>query len=74
MCLPKPRRCSYGSSPGSHESGWFDGRHIAVKRVSAAFTGLIVVATLWLFGMIGWTAGLIGLEQSWLKSPNGQGS
>jgi uncharacterized protein (TIGR02611 family) len=53
---------------------WFDRQHIAVKGLSAAFTGLVVVATLWLFGMIGWTAGLIGLEQSWLRSPVGVGS
>ncbi|MGV0815451.1 TIGR02611 family protein [Mycolicibacterium boenickei] len=53
---------------------WFDRQHIAVKGLSAAFTGLIVLATLWLFGAIGWGAGLVGLEQSWLKSPIGLGS
>ncbi|WP_396902034.1 TIGR02611 family protein [Mycolicibacterium sp.] len=53
---------------------WFDRQHIAVKGVSAAFTGLIVVGTLWLFGVIGWSAGLVGLEQQWLKSPIGLGS
>ncbi|WP_454789824.1 TIGR02611 family protein [Mycolicibacterium lutetiense] len=53
---------------------WFDRQHIAVKGISAAFTGLIVVGTLWLFGVIGWSAGLVGLEQQWLKSPIGLGS
>ncbi|MDF3336357.1 MULTISPECIES: TIGR02611 family protein [Mycolicibacterium] len=53
---------------------WFDRQHIAVKGVSAAFTGLVVIGTLWLFGVIGWSAGLVGLEQQWLKSPIGLGS
>ncbi|MEV0669922.1 TIGR02611 family protein [Mycobacterium sp. NPDC050441] len=53
---------------------WFDRQHVAVKGISAAFTGLVVVGTLWLFGVIGLTAGLVGLEQEWLKSPIGLGS
>lgn len=53
---------------------WFDRQHIAVKGLSAAFTGLVVIGTLWLFGVIGWSAGLVGLEQQWLKSPIGLGS
>lgn len=53
---------------------WFDRQHIAVKGVSAAFTGLVVVGTLWLFGVVGFAAGLVGLEQEWLKSPIGLGS
>ncbi|MGV9796889.1 TIGR02611 family protein [Mycobacterium sp. NPDC003449] len=53
---------------------WFGRQHIAVKALSAAFTGLVVVATLWLLGAVGWGAGLVGLEQSWLKSPIGLGS
>ncbi|MBU9764762.1 TIGR02611 family protein [Mycobacterium sp. TNTM28] len=53
---------------------WFDRQHIAVKGLSAAFTGLIVLATLWLFGVVGLTAGLVGFEQPWLKSPLGLGS
>ncbi|WP_105366838.1 TIGR02611 family protein [Mycolicibacterium porcinum] len=53
---------------------WFDRQHIAVKGVSAAFTGLVVVGTLWLFGVVGFAAGLVGLEQEWLKSPLGMGA
>lgn len=53
---------------------WFTRQHIAVKGLSAALTGLIVVLTLWLFGAVGWSAGLVGLEQSWLKSPIGLGA
>jgi uncharacterized protein (TIGR02611 family) len=53
---------------------WFDRQHIAVKGLSAAFTGVFVVATLWLFGMVGWTADLVGLEHAWLQSPVGLGA
>ncbi|OLO98729.1 TIGR02611 family protein [Mycolicibacterium porcinum] len=53
---------------------WFDRQHIAVKGLSAAFTALVVVGTLWLFGAVGFAAGLVGLEQEWLKSPLGMGS
>ena len=42
--------------------------------MSAAFTGAVVVATLWLLGAIGWSAGLVGLEQDWLESPIGLGT
>jgi len=53
---------------------WFGRQHIAVKGLSAALTGAVVVATLWLLGAVGWTADLVGLEQSWLDSPIGLGS
>lgn len=52
---------------------WFDRQHIAVKGLSAAFTGAVVVATLWLLGAVGWSADLVGLEQPWLDSPIGLG-
>ncbi len=39
-----------------------------------ALTGTIVVATLWLLGAVGWSAGLVGLEHEWLKSPIGLGA
>jgi len=53
---------------------WFGRQHVAVKGVSAGFTGVVVIVTLWLLGAVGWAAGLVGLEQSWLKSPIGVGS
>ncbi|MDV3124967.1 TIGR02611 family protein [Mycobacterium sp. 21AC1] len=53
---------------------WFARQHIAVKGLSAVFTGVVVVATLWLLGAVGWSAGLVGLEQSWLQSPIGLGA
>jgi uncharacterized protein (TIGR02611 family) len=53
---------------------WFARQHVAVKGLGAAFTGVVVIATLWLLGAAGWAADLVGLERSWLKSPIGLGS
>jgi uncharacterized protein (TIGR02611 family) len=53
---------------------WFKRQHIAVKGLGTAFTAAVVVATLWLFGAVGWSAGLIGIEWPWLKSPIGLGA
>ena len=53
---------------------WFTRQHIAVQAVGTAITVLIVLATLWLLGPLGWAAGLVGIEWSWLKSPVGLGS
>lgn len=53
---------------------WFSRQHIAVKALSAVFTAVIVVATLWLLGAVAWTASLLGVEWAWLKSPIGLGS
>ena len=53
---------------------WFRRQHIAVQGLGTAFTALVVVATLWLLGAIGWSADLIGVEWAWLKSPIGLGS
>ncbi|HTM84146.1 MAG TPA: TIGR02611 family protein [Mycobacterium sp.] len=53
---------------------WFGRQHIAIKGLSAAFTTLVVLATLWVFGALDWTAELVGLDQSWWNSPIGLGS
>ena len=53
---------------------WFKRQGPWVKTLSAAFTGAIVVATLWLLGAVGWSAELLGLEDEWLKSPIGLGA
>jgi uncharacterized protein (TIGR02611 family) len=53
---------------------WFCRQGRWVQATGAALTGAIVVATLWLFGVIGWSAGLVGLEHEWLKSPIGLGA
>ena len=53
---------------------WFARQPIAVKALSAAFTGLVVVASLWGLGALYWAGGLIGFEPAWLQSPIGIGS
>ncbi|MCX2711736.1 TIGR02611 family protein [Mycolicibacterium sp. J2] len=53
---------------------WFGRQHIAVKALSAAFTGLVVVASLWGLGALYWFGDLIGFQPAWLKSPIGIGS
>ena len=53
---------------------WLGRQHVAVKWLSTAFTCVVVLVTLWVLGVFGWGAELIGLEQSWLQSPIGLGS
>ena len=53
---------------------WFRRQGRWVQALGAAFTGAIVLATLWLLGVLGWSAEFIGVEQEWLKSPIGLGS
>jgi uncharacterized protein (TIGR02611 family) len=53
---------------------WFRRQGRWVQATGAALTGAIVVATLWLLGAVGWSAGLVGLEDEWLKSPIGLGA
>jgi uncharacterized protein (TIGR02611 family) len=53
---------------------WFRRQGLWVQAMGAAFTGAIVVGTLWLLGAVGWSAGLVGLDQEWLNSPIGLGA
>ncbi|BBY66402.1 TIGR02611 family protein [Mycolicibacterium helvum] len=48
--------------------GWF------VQALGAVFTAAVVVATLWLVGAVGWSAGLLGLDHPALNSPIGLGA
>ncbi|WP_082949744.1 TIGR02611 family protein [Mycobacterium sp. ACS4331] len=48
--------------------GWW------VKAFGVVFTAAVVLATLWVLGAAGWTAGLVGIDWPWLKSPLGLGS
>ena len=53
---------------------WFKRQHIAVQALGTAFTVLVVLATLWLLGAIGFFSNLVGLEHELLQSPIGLGS
>lgn len=48
---------------------WFARRSLWMQALSVAFTAAVVVATLWLLGVVHWSAGLVGIEQPWLTSP-----
>lgn len=45
-----------------------------MQAPGAAFTGAVVLATLWQLGVLGWSAELLGVEHSGLKTPIGLGS
>jgi uncharacterized protein (TIGR02611 family) len=53
---------------------WFKRQGLSVQVLGAVFTAAVVVATLWLFGALGWIAAFVGFERPWLKSPIGLGS
>jgi uncharacterized protein (TIGR02611 family) len=53
---------------------WFRRQGRWVQALGAALTGAIVLATLWLFGAVGWSAELVGVSHEWLKSPIGLGA
>jgi uncharacterized protein (TIGR02611 family) len=53
---------------------WFKRQGLWVQALGVAVTAAVVLGSLWLLGALAWAAGLVGLEQSWLKSPVGLGS
>ncbi len=53
---------------------WFKAQGLWVKVLGFAVTAAVVAATLWLLGALSFAAGLVGVEQPWLKSPIGLGS
>jgi uncharacterized protein (TIGR02611 family) len=53
---------------------WFKAQGLWVRALGFILTAAVVVGTLWLFGALSWSAKLVGVESSWLKSPIGIGS
>lgn len=53
---------------------WFHRQHAIVQILGGLFTALVVFATLWLLGAVGWAAGLVGIDHGWVQSPLGFGS
>jgi uncharacterized protein (TIGR02611 family) len=53
---------------------WFKRQGLWVQALGVALTAAVVLGSLWLLGALAWAAGLVSLEQSWLKSPVGLGS
>lgn len=54
--------------------GWVGRQHLVVQSLGVVFTAVVVVATLWVVGAVGWGALLLGIDWPWLKSPIGIGS
>ncbi len=52
---------------------WLRRQGRIVQLLGGLFTALIFAGTLWLLGVLDWTAELIGVEQPWLNSPVGVG-
>lgn len=53
---------------------WFKQQGLWVQVAGALFTVAVVVGTLWVFGVLAFTARLIDFEHPWLNSPIGLGS
>ena len=53
---------------------WFGRQGRWVQALGAVVTAAVVVATLWLFGAVGWSAGLLGVDHPALDSPIGLGA
>jgi uncharacterized protein (TIGR02611 family) len=54
--------------------GWFRRQHVVVRGIGTAFAVAVTLASLWMMGVFGWTAELVGSEWAWLKSPIGLGA
>ncbi|MCW2516716.1 MAG: hypothetical protein JWR11_5758 [Mycobacterium sp.] len=53
---------------------WFKRQGLWVQALAFVLTAAVAVATLWFLGALSLAAGLVGIEQPWLKSPIGVGS
>jgi uncharacterized protein (TIGR02611 family) len=53
---------------------WFQRQPAIVQILGGVLTALVVGATLWLLGAVGWLADLVGLDWDWTDSPIGLGS
>jgi uncharacterized protein (TIGR02611 family) len=53
---------------------WFKAQGFWVQALGFVLTAAVVAATLWLVGALSWSANLVGVEWTWLKSPIGLGS
>ena len=68
------RTLSFTRSRYDSAMGWFRSQGRVVQALGAVFTAAVVVATLWLVGAVGWSAGLLGLDHPALDSPIGLGA
>lgn len=48
---------------------WFRSQGLVVQIMGVLFTTAVVVATLWVFGALGWVAHMVGVDYPVLQSP-----
>lgn len=48
---------------------WVGRQHLLVRLAVLAFTGLVVVVTLWLLDVFGTVGGWFGIDWPWLSTP-----
>jgi len=53
---------------------WFKAQGLWVQALGFLLTAAVVVGTLWLLGALAWSAGVVGIDWPWLKSPIGIGA
>lgn len=53
---------------------WFGSRGRWGRALGSVLTAVVLVGSLWVFGVLGWTASMVGFERAWLNSPIGLGS
>jgi uncharacterized protein (TIGR02611 family) len=53
---------------------WFGSRGRWGRALGTLLTGVILVGSLWVFGVLGWSANMLGFEREWLYSPIGLGN
>ena len=68
------RVLTYSKHRYDKSMAWFRTQGLWVQAAGVAITTAVVVATLWLFGAVGWAAELIGVESEALDSPIGVGA
>lgn len=68
------RLLTYARERYDRAMGWFKRQGPWVRAIGFVLTAAVVVATLWVLGALSFAAGLLGIDQPWMKSPVGLGS
>ena len=68
------RLLAYTRESYDRAMGWFKRQGPWVRAIGFVLTAAVVVGTLWILGALSFAAGLLGIDQPWMKSPIGLGS
>jgi uncharacterized protein (TIGR02611 family) len=64
------RLLKYTRERNDRVMNWFKAQGLWIRALGFILTAAVVVGTLWLLGALSWSAKLVGVESSWLKSPS----